>query len=69
MKAYTLNGMIRGQDAQLFFSAGERATAMAIAKEWLAKGYRPFLYEAQYDGRFRVLVNFRNAEKKAKKAA
>lgn len=68
MKAYTLNGMVNGREEQMLFASGERATAMAIAREWLAKGRQPFLYEA-CDGKIKVLLNFRNFEKKAAKKA
>lgn len=66
---FVLNGFSGDEDFQSLFTHGERATALGVAKEWLRKEWHPFLFSKTYDGKFKVLLNYRNASHKQRKAA
>jgi hypothetical protein len=66
MKLYVLIGKTPKGYAEQLFSDGERATALAIAKKWDEKGWKPKLTSQTYDGNFRTVYNWKTrAVKKA----
>lgn len=40
------------EDLQSHFTLNERDTALAIARQWQAKGWQPVLLEKTWDGEF-----------------
>lgn len=54
---------------QALFVESERDTALAIAREWYAKGWKPYLISKTYDGQFDTLYNYRHYDRAAKAKA
>lgn len=54
---------------QSLFTENEGETALAIARVWYAKGYRPVLFSKTYDGTFETLYHFKNYDRAAKAKA
>lgn len=80
-KLYVLNGVLpfavrdeghvtAAGPVQQLFTENEYDTALAIAKVWYNKGYKPILFSKTYDGEFETLYDYRDAVKaKATKVA
>ena len=79
-KLYVLNGVLPNAvrdgshvtpagPIQSFFTENEHDTALAIAKVWYGKGYKPVLFSKTYDGQFETLYNYRNYDRAAKAKA
>ncbi len=54
---------------QSLFTENETETALAIAKQWYAKGYKPVLFSKTYDGVFVTLYHYKNYDRAAKAKA
>jgi hypothetical protein len=63
-KLYVLRGNNQGEIMEQLFLAGEHNTALAVAKLWLEKGWRPFLYSKTSGGKFKVWMNWRSRAQK-----
>jgi hypothetical protein len=68
LKGFKPNGSNRGPQEQLF-THNEKATAVAIAKRWHAKGWKPYLFSKTYDGDFKVWYDHKTAKLPVRKVA
>jgi len=64
---YALKGVLprKGPEEQPF-THNEKATALAIAKRWHVKGWKPRLISKTYDGDFKVWYDYRTSKLPAK---
>lgn len=49
---------------EIYFTASERKTAIAIAKKWDNQGCRPYCYSKNYSGKVQTLYNYRTRQQK-----
>jgi hypothetical protein len=54
---------------QSLFVENERETALAIAGEWYAKGWKPLLFSKTYNGQFETMFNYKYKDRGAKASA
>ncbi len=51
------------EECEALFTSGEKATALAVAAAWDARGYKPWLFSKTYDGDFKTLYNWESRAK------
>lgn len=68
-RTYILKGIAPKGPQEQNFTHGEKATALAIAKEWNAKGWKPRLISKTYRGDFKVWYDYRTVKAPARRKA